>query len=80
MKLLVIALLLSACMPTQHYIHQRQTLLFGSDSAIYAGCVRGVIRWQVARTGNYPIYADVQALCTNVQKSFMEKWSDNGDV
>jgi hypothetical protein len=79
-KLLVIALLLAACMPPTPYIHQRQNLLYGSDSAIYAGCVRGVIRWHVRETGRYPAYGDVEAMCTNVQKSYMEKWSDNGDV
>ena len=69
---ITLALLLSACTPQHYYIRQRQTLLHGSDAAIFAGCVRGVIRWHHERTGHWPEYAAVTELCTGVQKSFME--------
>jgi cytochrome bd-type quinol oxidase subunit 1 len=79
-KLFIVALLLAACVPPTPYMHQRQNLLYGSDAAIYAGCVRGVIRWHVRETGRYPTYAHVEALCNEVQKSYQEKWRDNGDI
>jgi hypothetical protein len=78
----VLLLLLTACVPQapHYYLHQRQTLLLGSDAALYAGCVRGVIRWHYERTGHFPDYARVEELCAGVQKSFMETWRENGDV
>lgn len=81
-KLVLVALLLSACIPRQqtHYIHQHQTLLYGSDAAIYAGCVRGVIRWHKQRTGQYPDLAMVQSLCVGVQDSFRDHYGDGGNT
>lgn len=76
--ILALCLILSACAPPKHYyIQQRQTLLFGSDAAIYYGCVRGVIRWQHDRTGQWAEYSLVQAVCTDVQRSFQKDMRDS---
>ena len=77
MKLLAILLLLSSCVPSQrYYMHTRQTLLHGSDAAIYAGCVRGVIRWHFDHAKRWPTQAAVEDHCLDVQKSFMDELRD----
>lgn len=80
-SLLTLTLLLSACTApqTQHYMHYRQTLLHGSDAALYVGCVRGVIRWHHARTGHWPEYRQVEELCVGVQKSFTDETEGKAD-
>lgn len=66
----------AGCAPTQDRMPVRQHLLYGSEAALYAGCVRGVIRWHHAYTGHWPWLAQVEALCTDVQKSFIDDWRD----
>lgn len=80
--LLSIALLLSACIPRQqtHYIRQHQTLLYGSDAAIYAGCVRGVIRWHYSLTRQWPDLRQVAELCDGTQKSFEPRTGAGDDL
>ena len=65
-------LLLSACVPRGqiHTIDHHHTLLHGSADAIYAGCVRGVIRWHYALTGRWPNLTQVAELCNDTQQSF----------
>lgn len=71
--LLLVILLTSCVRPRHYYVTTRQTLLYRSDAAIYAGCVRGVIRWHHDRTGQWPEYKVVEELCSGVQKSFTEE-------
>lgn len=70
--LALVALLLSACIPSQqtYTIDHRRTLLHGSDDALFDGCVRGVIRWHYAVTGQWVTLDDVAAMCDEVQRSF----------
>lgn len=71
MKLLAALLLLTACTAPPHYpLQVRQTLLHGSDVAILSGCERGVLRWHLLLTGEYPPLADVGILCEGVRRSF----------
>lgn len=86
LSLALLALTLSGCIqqpPRYHYIQQRQTLLFGSDSAIMQGCERGVIRWHIQTTGQYldaEGLRQVTELCTGVQFSFRERMMENGET
>lgn len=67
---LLVIFILSTCQPKRYAIQQHQTLLFGSDEAIYAGCVRGVLRWHYERTGAWLTPEEVQLFCIDVQRSF----------
>lgn len=73
--IILTALLLSACVPSRqiYHIDHRHTLLQGSADAIYAGCVRGVIRWHHATTGQWVALNEVALLCDDVQRSFETK-------
>lgn len=75
--LLLVIGLTSCVRPKRYYVNTRQTLLFGTDAATYAGCVRGVIRWHHDRTGQWPAYAQVEELCAGVQKSFTEEMNSD---
>ena len=68
----LVALLLSACVPSRqtHAIDHRRTMLHGSDDALFDGCVRGVIRWHHATTGQWVALDDVAVMCDEVQRSF----------
>lgn len=75
MKLATLALcafLLSACVPSRqtYHIDHRRTMLHGSADAIFDGCVRGVIRWHYAMTGQWVALDDVALFCDEVQRSF----------
>ena len=89
MKFLLLAILLNAlaepvegCTAPPHYpLHVRQTLLHGSDVALLSGCQRGVLRWHVLTTGDYPPLADVAILCEEVRRSFQgEMEAGNGET
>ena len=88
-KFLLVAVLLTAvaepveaCTAPRHYpLQVRQTLLHGSDVALLSGCQRGVLRWHVLHTGDYPALADVAVLCEDVRRSFQDEMEEgNGET
>jgi len=76
-KLYLVAMLLASCVYIGPDNPTIETLPYGQDEAVYAGCVRGVIRWHYNTTGSYPSLDIVHRHCEEIRRSYNRQQRDN---
>lgn len=76
-KICLAAMLLASCVYIGPDNPTIEPLPFGQDEAIYAGCVRGIIRWHHNQTGNYPSLDIVHHHCENTRRSYNRQQRDS---
>lgn len=80
--LYLISLLFAGCMVIGDDMPIIEPLPYGQSEALYAGCVRGIVRWQHDLTGVYPQLDAVHRHCEAMRRSFKshERRSLDSDI